>query len=82
LKKHAAKGTGALSNGFRVNVGVQVANAMAFLAKRGFVHRDLAARNILIDSKLVARVADFGMARQGQLKTATLNSDQTSRPSS
>ena len=75
LKKHAARGAAPLGTVFRVNVGIQVANAMAFLAKRGLVHRDLATRNVLIDEKRVARVSDFGMARQGELKSAASSSN-------
>lgn len=40
-----------------------VACGMAHLEKEHFIHRDLAARNILVNDKLVCKVADFGMAR-------------------
>ena len=36
---------------------------MEFLSQRRCVHRDLAARNVLVSSGGVAKIADFGMAR-------------------
>ncbi|XP_066019356.1 tyrosine-protein kinase receptor Tie-1-like [Pocillopora verrucosa] len=36
---------------------------MRHLEERKFVHRDLAARNILVDANLVAKVGDFGLAK-------------------
>lgn len=36
---------------------------MSYLHSRKCIHRDLAARNVLIDKNLVAKIADFGLAR-------------------
>ena len=36
---------------------------MSYLEKKQLVHRDLAARNILISEECVAKVSDFGLAR-------------------
>ena len=48
----------------RVRICVDVAAALAFLAKMRFVHRDLACRNILVDETLDnVKVADFGLSK-------------------
>ncbi|XP_016066088.1 PREDICTED: macrophage colony-stimulating factor 1 receptor [Miniopterus natalensis] len=41
----------------------QVAQGMAFLASKNCIHRDVAARNVLLTSGRVAKIGDFGLAR-------------------
>ncbi|XP_051947367.1 tyrosine-protein kinase Tec [Xyrauchen texanus] len=40
-----------------------ISQGMQHLEEHGFIHRDLAARNCLVNSSLVVKVSDFGMAR-------------------
>ncbi|KAH8869324.1 Activated Cdc42 kinase-like [Schistosoma japonicum] len=46
---------------------MQIARGMSYLEECGLVHRDLAARNILVFSKDIVKISDFGMSRALQL---------------
>ncbi|XP_067042726.1 fibroblast growth factor receptor 4-like isoform X2 [Acropora muricata] len=46
-----------------LSIALDVTTGMKHLESRLCVHRDLASRNVLIGNGLVAKVADFGMAR-------------------
>nr|XP_046261801.1 macrophage colony-stimulating factor 1 receptor [Scatophagus argus] len=41
----------------------QVAQGLEFLAAKNCIHRDVAARNVLLTDRRVAKICDFGLAR-------------------
>ncbi|XP_068150223.1 uncharacterized protein [Drosophila tropicalis] len=42
---------------------MDIAQGLAYLAKKKYVHRDIACRNCLVNSQRVVKIGDFGMAR-------------------
>ena len=46
-----------------LNLSLQVAHGVAYLAELKYVHRDIASRNCLVNSKLVIKIGDFGLSR-------------------
>ena len=41
----------------------QVSTGMSYLREKNIIHRDLALRNILIMSRTVCKISDFGLSR-------------------
>ena len=46
-----------------VDMAIDIAAGLEYLAVRHFVHRDLATRNCLINEKLFVKISDFGLSK-------------------
>ncbi|KAJ8951513.1 hypothetical protein NQ318_000209 [Aromia moschata] len=64
----------------KINIALQIASGMVYLAERKFVHRDLATRNCLISDDMVVKIADFGLSQKIYLQDYYKGSDRDAIP--
>ncbi|XP_066284372.1 fibroblast growth factor receptor 3-like [Branchiostoma lanceolatum] len=62
-----------------LNFAVHVSRALAELDRGKIVHRDVAARNVLVTDGNVAKLADFGLARDVYTSTAYVRTNRAHR---
>ncbi|XP_071362235.1 macrophage colony-stimulating factor 1 receptor 2 isoform X2 [Trachinotus anak] len=60
---HQGVQTDSLSVSDLMRFSYQVAHGLDFLSTRNCIHRDVAARNVLLTDRRVAKICDFGLAR-------------------
>ncbi|KAL7390564.1 hypothetical protein ABVT39_023306 [Epinephelus coioides] len=62
-QKHSGMQTDSISVEDLMRFSYQVAQGLDFLSTRNCIHRDVAARNVLLTDRRVAKICDFGLAR-------------------
>lgn len=65
---------GPLSSEITLKIAAQIASALEAAHKAHIVHRDIKPQNIILNQNLVAKVADFGIAKVTNTSSATITS--------
>lgn len=65
---------GPLSSEITLKIAAQIASALETAHKAHVVHRDIKPQNIILNQNLVAKVADFGIAKVANTTSATITS--------
>lgn len=78
LNGFLAKNTPKTNVSMKTKMCWECGKGMEYLAmEKNCIHRDLAARNVLLSADLVAKIADFGLTRQGTYQITNNSTNKT-----
>ncbi len=61
--------SGPMAEELALHFVIQIARALAFADKHGIIHRDIKPDNVMVTAQNIARLCDFGLARQSGSET-------------